>query len=86
MAGRVDGLYIAFDMDCLDGSRGWAVTMPEPDGLSLETAVAVVRTLAAAIPVVGFGPTGITLANGDTERTVDAIAALSEAAFTEPAG
>ena len=37
--------------------------------------------LAGAIPVAGFGPTGITLANGDAERTVDAIVALAEAAF-----
>jgi arginase len=86
VAGRVDGLYIAFDMDCLDASGRWAVTMPEPDGLSLETAVTMVRALAAAIPVVGFGPTGITLANGDAERTVDAVAALTEAAFAGPAG
>lgn len=85
VAGRVDGLYIAFDADCLDSAGGWAVTMPEPDGLSLETAVTVVRTLAAAIPVVGFGPTGITLANGDAGRTADAVAALSEAAFADPA-
>lgn len=81
VATRVAGLYIAFDTDCLDAGGGWAVTMPEPGGLSLETALATIGTLAAAIPVVGFGPTGITLANGDAARTVDAIAALAEAAF-----
>lgn len=81
VATRASGLYIAFDTDCLDASGGWAVTMPEPDGLALETAVATIGVLAAAIPVVGFGPTGITLANGDPARTVDAIAALTEAAF-----
>ena len=27
---RVDGIYIAVDMDCLDAAGGWAVTMPEP--------------------------------------------------------
>ena len=58
VATRVDGIYIAFDMDCLDGAGGWAVTMPEPDGLALETAVAAIRVLAAAMPVVGFGATG----------------------------
>jgi arginase len=78
---RVDGIYIAFDMDCLDGAGGWAVTMPEPDGLALETAEAVVAILAAAMPVVGFGPTGVTLANGDGPKTADAIAGLAEAAF-----
>jgi arginase len=85
VAGRVDGLYIAFDTDCLDGADGWAVTMPEPAGLSLDTAISTIRTLAAAIPVVGFGPTGITLANGDAEKTVDAVARLAEAAFARPA-
>lgn len=81
VAARVDGLYIAFDTDCLDGAEGWAVTMPEPDGLSLDTAARTIRTLAAAMPVVGFGPTGITLANGDAERTTDAVALLAESAL-----
>jgi arginase len=78
---RVDGVYIAFDMDCLDGGGGWAVTMPEPDGLALETAEVAIAILAAAMPVVGFGPTGVTLANGDGPKTADAIARLAEAAF-----
>jgi arginase family enzyme len=81
VARRVDGIYIAFDMDCLDASGGWAVTMPEPDGLSLETALTAVGVLAAAMPVVGFGPTGITLANGDGPRTADAVARLTEVAL-----
>ena len=81
VATRVDALYIAFDTDCLDRAGGWAVTYPEPDGLSLETAAATVRILATAMPVVGFGPTGITLANGDPERTADAVVQLAEAAF-----
>jgi arginase len=81
VAGRVDGLYVAIDFDCLDASGGWAVTYPEPDGLSLDTALEAVRILAEAIPVVGFGATGITLANGDAPRTVDAVARLAEAAL-----
>ena len=81
VARDVDALYIAFDMDCLDGSGGWAVTMPEPGGLSLATALDAVRTLAAAIPLVGFGATAVTVANGDGPRTVEAIARLAEAAF-----
>ncbi len=78
---RVDGIYIAFDMDCLDGGGGWAVTMPEPDGLALETAIATIRILANSMPVVGFGATAITLANGDGPQTVDGVARLAEAAF-----
>ena len=81
VATRVDGIYIAFDMDCLDGAEGWAVTMPEPDGLALETAEAAIRVLAAAMPVVGFGATAVTLANGDGPKTAAAAARLAEAAF-----
>jgi arginase len=81
VATRVDGIYIAFDMDCLDGAEGWAVTMPERDGLALETAEAAILVLAAAMPVVGFGSTGVTLANGDGPKTAAAAARLAEAAF-----
>jgi arginase len=81
VATRVDGIYIAIDLDCLDAAGGWAVTMPEPNGLGLDTAIAAIAILAGAIPVVGLGATGITLANGDAERTVSAVAALAEAAF-----
>jgi arginase len=82
VATRVDGLYVAFDMDCLDAAAGWALTMPEPDGLALDTALAVVGLLASAIPVVGFGATAVNLDNGDGPATVDAIARLVEAAFS----
>jgi arginase len=78
---EVDAIYLAFDLDCLDASGGWALTMPETGGLSLPTALAAVRTLASAMPVAGFGATAVTLANGDGPKTVDAIAQLAEAAF-----
>jgi arginase len=78
---EVDGLHVAVDMDCLDAAGGWAVTMPEPGGLSLETVTAAIRLLSTSIPVAGFGPTGITLANGGAGKTVDAVAVLAEAAF-----
>src|SRR5262245_2704149 len=81
VASRVDGLYIAIDMDCLDESGGWALTTPEPDGLSLETALRCVTTLSTAMPVVGFGATGVTLANGDAEATAAAIVSLATAAL-----
>src|SRR6478736_10037328 len=82
VAGRVDGLYIAFDMDCLDAGGDWAVTMPEPDGLALETALAVIALLAGSMPVVGMGPSAANLAYGDVPKTVDAAARLAEAAFS----
>jgi arginase len=82
VAQRVEGIYIAIDHDVLDGAQGWAVQMPEPNGLSLETATRAVRTLAAAMPVVGFGATGLNFTGpGDGPRTVEAVAALAEAAL-----
>lgn len=85
VAGRVDGCYIAFDMDALDEAGGWALTMPEPGGISLETALAAVGILARAMPVAGLGTTAImlrpTTSEADVERTIDAVAAISEAAF-----
>lgn len=82
VAGRIDAFYVAFDLDALDAAGGWALTMPEPDGMSLETAVAAVRAIAAAGPVVGFGATAMmTGRGGDPARTADAIAVLAEAAL-----
>jgi arginase len=82
VAQRVEGIYMAIDHDVLDGAQGWAVQMPEPNGLSLETATRAVRTLAAAMPVVGFGATGLNFTGpGDGPRTVEAVAALAEAAL-----
>ena len=87
VARRVDACYIAFDMDVLDASAGWALAMPEPGGISLATALAAVRTLAAAMPIEGIGTTAIMLRpetpEADVERTIDAVAALGEAAFGE---
>lgn len=82
VAGRVDGFYVAFDLDALDASGDWAVAMPEPGGMSLETAVTAIRSIVAAGPVVGFGATAVLIGRGgDPERTVDAVATLAEAAL-----
>ena len=81
VARRVDGVYVAFDADCLDASGRWAVAMPEPAGLEPETAVDAIRTLATAMPLLGFGPTGISLENGDAGRTADAVVELAGIAF-----
>jgi arginase len=79
---EVDGLYIAIDHDVLDADEAaWSVTMPESGGMELGTAVAAVRTLAAAIPVVGYGATTMNFDRGDRDRTIDAAARLAEAAF-----
>ena len=82
VAGRIDGWYVAFDMDALDEAGGWAVMMPEPGGLSLETALEAVGIVASTGPVLGFGATAVRFgAGGDPERTADAVAALAEAAL-----
>lgn len=63
-------------------SRGWALAMPEPDGISLETAVRAVRTIAAAGQVVGFGAAAILIGlAGDPAHTADAVATRAEAAL-----
>jgi arginase len=82
VASRVAGAYIAVDLDVLDAAGDWAVQMPEADGISLESATRGVRTIAAAMPVVGFGATGVNFTgSGDGPKTVEAVAALAEAAF-----
>ena len=84
VADRIDAWYIAFDLDALDASGSWAIAMPEVDGLSLETAVATVRTIATSgAPVIGFGATAVMDQDGaDAAGTVDGIAALAEAALS----
>ena len=82
VAGEVDGLYVAVDHDVLDADEvAWSVTMPETGGMRLGTAIAAVRVLAAAIPVVGYGATAMNFDRGDGERTVEAAARLAEAAL-----
>lgn len=81
---RCDGLYIAFDLDAIDASEGVAVAMPEPDGLSVETAIAALRILARTNRVVGFGPTA-TMRRPDSpldfDHHVEIVARLAEAAL-----
>jgi arginase len=82
VARRVDGIYFAVDHDVLDGTGDWAVQMPEPGGLSLATAARAIRTIAAAIPVVGYGATALNFTgDGDADATIDAVATLAEAAL-----
>lgn len=78
---EVEGLYIAIDHDVLDAAGEWAVTMPERDGLSLETALDAVRTLATAIPVLGYGATTMNFGQGNGAKTVEAAARLAIAAL-----
>jgi arginase len=83
VAGRIDAWYVAVDLDVLDGAGGWAVAMPEPDGLALDTAAETIRVIArSGAPVIGFGATAVMPRPGaDIERTVDAVAVLTDAAL-----
>jgi arginase len=86
VASRVDGFYVAFDLDALDGDDGWSVAMPEPEGLSLDRAVECVRVLSNAAAstrygMLGFGATAAMPRDDRAfEPTVDAVARLTEAA------
>ena len=57
--------------------------LPLPDGLALDTAVAAVRGVATSgAPVIGFGATAVMRREDtDMDATIDAIAALAEAAL-----
>ncbi len=88
VAGRIDGWYIAVDLDVLDSAEGWSVATPEPDGLALETARRAIRAIAGSgAPVIGFGATAVmTGAGGDIEKTTDAVAILAAAALGSETG
>lgn len=83
IAARVDGWYVAVDLDVLDGTDGWAVATPEPDGLTLDTAIETIRVIArSGAPIVGFGATAVmTGTGGDLAKTVDAVADLAATAL-----
>lgn len=84
VARRVEAFYIAFDLDALDAAGDWALAMPEPNGMSLETAIAAVLTIARAGPIAGFGATAIRFGHGgDPDRTVDAVVRLTDAALAQ---
>jgi arginase len=81
VATRCDGLYVAFDLDAIDASVGLSLAMPEPDGMTLETAVTAVAALATAMPVLAIGTTAAMVRPDlDLGVTSDAIAWLVEAA------
>jgi arginase family enzyme len=79
---RIDGWYIAFDLDALDERGGYSLAMPEPGGLDLSTAIGAIRSAAERAPVLGVGATAAMARPGiDLDPTIDAIAALAEAAL-----
>ncbi len=68
-----DAVYVAFDCDALDVSE-LASFMPEPDGLTLDEAESLLRTVSDHGAVAGVGLTGAT-----PDTAVDELARLVSA-------
>lgn len=49
----IDELYVSFDIDALDDEYASATGTPEPDGLTPEEALAILKSLAANYPITG---------------------------------
>jgi arginase len=63
----VSGAYVAFDADVLDPAQ-IDCFMPEPDGVRLDDALELVRSVAATVPLVGLGLTGLVASDANPER------------------
>jgi arginase len=70
-----EGVYVALDADVVEPAE-LTVFMPEPDGLSLAALEAVLRRVAAAVPVLGAGVTGLRPAPSNVEPLSRLCAAL----------
>jgi arginase len=70
-----DAVYIALDLDVLDPEEADAF-MPEPDGMSVATAEAVLRDVAARATVAGVGVTGF-LQTDRNPRVIDRLLAAA---------
>jgi arginase len=73
----VDHVYLALDVDVLDPSEV-DVLIPEPNGLTLAQAEAVVAEVAGRVPVAGVGVTGLAgdARDGEIVRRLLAAAGL----------
>jgi arginase len=82
VAAHIDGWYVAFDLDAIDAGEDLAVAMPEPDGISVDDAVAAVGIIAASGPLIGFGATAAMFGPGaQADPTMAAISRLTVAAL-----
>jgi arginase family enzyme len=71
----VDAVYVAFDVDVLDPGEDAAPFMPDPGGMTLAGADALLRRIATVAPVAGAGFTGL----APDERNVAAVERLCRA-------
>jgi arginase len=62
-----DAVYVAFDVDVLDPDDEVVPFMPEPGGLTVVEAAAMLRKIVAGRPLAGAGLTGVANAPGNTE-------------------
>jgi len=69
-----DAVYVAFDVDVLDPSEA-ACFVPEPDGLSVAAAQALLRELTGRMPAAGMGLTGLVPGAGNEALLVGLLAA-----------
>jgi arginase len=71
----VDAVYVAFDVDVLDPDDEVVCFMPEPGGLTVLEAVAILRGIAGERAVAGVGLTGL----GPAPENVAPLARLTGA-------
>jgi len=71
-----DAVYVAFDADVLDPEDEVVCFMPEPSGFTVVEALALLRRIAAGLPVAGIGVTGL----GPAPENVAPVARLAGAA------
>jgi arginase len=63
-----EAVYVAFDCDALEPGQGITPHMPEPGGLTIDEAAAVLEHVRATAPVAGVGFTGLTAAPRNAEE------------------
>jgi arginase len=71
-----DAVYVAFDADVLDPDDEVVSFMPEPGGLTVVEAAAMLRRVAAERPLAGAGLSGLAPAPGNTESLTRLTSAL----------
>ena len=71
-----DGVYVAFDVDALEPGEVQAF-MPEPDGLTLDEAEALLRRVSERTPVLGAGFTALLLNRANIEPVTRLCEALA---------
>jgi arginase family enzyme len=72
----VDAVYVAFDVDVLDPDEDVVSFLPEPGGMTLVEAEALLREIGSRTHVAGAGLTGLAPAPGNAEPLVRLSAAL----------